>query len=400
MAAADVAFNASSAVNEDVLADQEQTARRNPLKITEVKTFLLEHELPKEIGPATAYYKKRQSLVVKLSTDAGLVGWGGTAYLTGVRGTIEDLGERMIGQNPLEHRKLWRQMWGPNFGNGLAVGALDLALHDVRGKALNLSVAEMYGGRLRDRVTAYAAAMNYTKGEDPVKQYPAEAAALAKRGFKAMKMRLGGLPLKRDIAAATGVRKAVGPDVKLMVDGNGAYTLGGAVRMGHALEDLGFYFFEEPMPQGPKYVGYEILTDKLDIPIAAGEVLDSRDTARELIARRAMRIIQPDVSLCGGIGECLFVAEMARVFGIQCIPHCWGSALVIAGTLQVLSLLPDASWARTTESPMLELDVYDNPLRDDLVKNPVQLRDGMIDIPTGPGLGVEVDEAVVKKLSV
>ena len=386
-------------VGQGVLAENDAAASQNPLKITEVKTFFLEHQLPKAIGPSTAFYRTRDTLLVKITTDAGLVGWGETAVLSGVRTTIEELGNSLIGRNPLEHRKLWREMWGANFGNGLAVGALDIALHDLRGKALNLSIAELYGGRLRDRVPAYAAAMNYTEGLDPEKQYPEEGVALVKRGFRAIKMRLGGLPLPRDMAAAAAVRQAVGPDIKLMVDGNGAYTLGAAIRMGHELERLGFYFFEEPLPQQPNYTGYEILTSKLDIPIAAGEVLDSRGTARELIARHAMRIIQPDCSLCGGIGECLFIAEMARLWGIQCVPHCWGGSLVIAATLQVLSLLPDTSWARTTETPMLELDVYENPFRDKLVTEPVRLRDGLVDVPARPGLGVEVDEAVVKQYS-
>jgi D-galactarolactone cycloisomerase len=376
-------------------ADEAPIVRRNPIKISGVHVYYVEHELPRAIGPSTAYYNTRDALLVKITTDAGLVGWGETASLPGVQATIESLGKTLLGRNPLEHRKLWRELWGPNFGNGLAVGALDIALQDLRGKALNSPIAELYGGRLRDRVPAYAAAMNYTEGVDPEKQYPEEAAKLVKRGFRAMKMRLGGLPIPRDVAAAAAVRAAVGPDVKLMVDGNGAYTLGTAIRMGHELERLGYYFFEEPLPQ-PKYVGYEVLTSKLDIPIAAGEVLDSRDSAREVIARRAMRIIQPDASLCGGIGECLFIAEMARLWGIQCVPHCWGGALVIAATLHVLALLPDASWARTTEPPMLELDVYENPFRDKLVTRPFELRDGVVDIPTGPGLGVEVDEDVVQ----
>ena len=112
--------------------------------------------------------------------------------------------------------------------------------------------------------------------------------------------------------------------------------------------------------------------------------------------RRAFDIIQPDVSLCGGIAECLFVAEMARLWGIACNPHCWGGALVIAATLHVLALLPDASWARTTETPMLELDVYENPFRDRLVTRPVEVLDGHVAVPAGPGLGVEIDEDVVK----
>lgn len=368
-------------------------------KIAGVKTYHLVHKLSETIGPSTAYYDTRETLLVKITTNDGLVGWGETAPLVGVRETIDGLGKRLIGRNPLDHRQLWRELWGPNFGNGLAVGALDLALHDLRGKALGLSVAEMYGGRLRDRVPAYASAMNYTKGRDPVEQFPSEAAGLVKRGFRALKMRLGGLPLPHDLEAATAVREAVGPDVRLMVDGNGAYTLAAAIRMGRGLEQLGFYFFEEPLPQQPRYAGYEALTEKLDIPIAAGEVLDSRASARDLIVRGAMRIIQPDVSLCGGIAECLFIAEMARLWGVPCIPHCWGGALVVAATLQVLSLLPDTSWARTTETPLLELDVYENPFRDKLVTQPATLRNGEVNVPVGPGLGVTVVEDLVDEYS-
>lgn len=371
------------------------------LKIVSVETFHLRHQLSKSIGPSTGYYNQRQATLVKISTDAGLVGWGETATLRGVRALIEELGKTLIGKNPLRHRQLWRDLWGPNFGNGLAVGALDIALHDLWGKAVNLSVADLYGGRLRDRVTAYASAMNYTKGVAPETQYAPEALALVERGFKAMKMRLGGYPVARDAAVAASVREAVGPNVRLMADGNGAYALPGAIRMGRALESLGFYFFEEPLPQ-PKYAGYEVLTSALDIPIAAGEVVDARDTARELIARGAMRIIQPDATLCGGIRECLFIAEMARLWGIQCIPHCWGGAISLAAAMQVVSLLPDASWGRTTESPLLELDVYENPFRDKLTIQPATVRtdDGTVAVPAGPGLGVEVDEDVVKHYSV
>jgi D-galactarolactone cycloisomerase len=113
-----------------------------------------------------------------------------------------------------------------------------------------------------------------------------------------------------------------------------------------------------------------------------------------------MRIIQPDVSLCGGIGECLFIAEMARLHGIPCIPHCWGGALVTAATLQLLSLLPEPTVARTPDSPMLELGTYHNPFRDELVANPPKQVDGFVDVPTGPGLGVDVIRDVVDRYAV
>lgn len=366
------------------------------MKITTVDTYHVRHRLSKSIGPSTMLYPFRESILVKISTDEGLVGWGETAAIGGVREIIQNhLGALLIGCDPLAHRQLWRQLWGPNFGNGLAVGAVDIALHDLRGKALDLPITDLYGGRLREHVPAYASAMNYTEGLDPEQQYPLEAAELVGRGFRALKMRIGGQTPRRDLAAVTAVRTAVGSDIKLMTDGNGAYTLSTAIDLGRELERLDFYWFEEPLPQAD-YPGYEVLTNKLDIAIAAGEALPSRGTFKEVITRRAMDIVQPDVSLCGGIGECLFIAEMARLWGMPCMPHCWGGAVIIAATLHLLALLPDPSWARTTETPMLELDVYENPFRDELITEPVQLGpDGCVAVPTAPGLGIEINEDVV-----
>jgi len=367
------------------------------MKISAVETYLLQHKLPRAIGPSTMLYPYRETLLVKISTDEGLVGWGETAPIGAVQALIkEQFAPALIGQNPLEHRRLWRQLWGPNFGNPLAVAAIDIALHDLRGKALNLSIAELYGGRLRDQVPVYASAMNYTAGLDAEEQYPAEAVALVARGFGALKMRLGGLPVARDLAAATAVRDAVGPSVLLMADGNGAYSLSKAIQVGRGLEALDFYWFEEPLPQ-PDYAAYEILTDKLDIAIAAGEALGSRGAFKAVLMRHAMDIVQPDVSLCGGFAECLFISELARLWGVPSVPHCWGGAVVIAATLQLLALLPDASWARTTETPMLELDTYENPFRDQLVTEPTQVNAGFVTIPTGPGLGIEIVEEVIEQ---
>jgi D-galactarolactone cycloisomerase len=370
------------------------------MKITSVKTHLLRHRLPRAYGVSTYLYDVRESVLVQITTDEGLVGWGETAHLAGVRGLIEEqLAAQLIGKDPLQHRRLWRELWGPNFGNGLAVGAVDTALHDVRGKALNLSIADQYGGRLRDRVPVYASAMNYVDGMDPLKQYPEEAAGLVQRGFQALKMRIGRFSQRRDLATVAAVREAVGPDIRLMADANGAYTVSETIQMGKELEKLGLYWFEEPLPQ-EHYIGYEVITDKLDIAIAAGEALASRGAFQEVLTRRAMDIVQPDISLCGGIAECLFVCELARLFGIQAAPHCWGGAITIAATVQLLALLPDASWAHTTYTPMLELDCYENPFRDQVVKQPVQVREGYVEVPTGPGLGIEIDEEVVRRYEV
>ncbi|MCA9109726.1 MAG: mandelate racemase/muconate lactonizing enzyme family protein [Planctomycetaceae bacterium] len=383
--------------------DESDVSTSDSPKITAVRTYRVEHQLKRPFGVSVSVPldTTRSALFVKIETDAGLVGWGETSPLNGAQATIdEQLGPALIGRSPLEYRKLWRQMWGANFGHALAVGALDMSLNDVRGKTLGLSVADLFGGRLRDRVPVYASAMNYVEDEEPEKQFPREAEQLAGQGFKAMKMRLGRYPVRREAEVARKVREVVGPDVKLMADGNAAYTLTSGLEMGQVLHELGFEFFEEPLPQSPKYAGYEELRQKLPLTLAAGEAVDSRASAKELIDRRAMDIIQPDVSLCGGIGEALFIAELAALSGIRCLPHCWGGAIVIAATAQLLSLLPEPHWGFPTDTPMLEFDMSENPWRREIVTEPFEVEDGFLRVPTGPGLGIEVDERVIQKYAV
>lgn len=376
----------------------EPAGKPSSLTITKVETFPLRHKMQKAQGVSIALSDVRQALVVKITADSGLVGWGETADVGGTRAVIESkLKPLLLGKNPLDHRPLWRAMWGANFGEARAVAAVDIALHDLRGKATGQSIAEMYGGRVRDKVLAYASAMNYTEGVPPEQQFPPEAAALVKQGFRALKMRTGRYENRRDLAVLAKVREAVGPNVLLMTDGNGGFTLPQAVKFGKELEKLDFYCFEEPLPQGLNYAGYDVLTASLDIAVAGGEVLDSRVAAREHIAKRSFDIIQPDVVLCGGIAELLFISEMARLWSIPCLPHCWSGVIGIAATLQVLSLIADATFAPAGDAPMLEFDQLDNPFREQLSPRPFAIQDGYVPIPTGPGLGIEIDEEVIKK---
>jgi D-galactarolactone cycloisomerase len=369
------------------------------LTITNVETFPLRHRMRTAMGVSTALSDVRHCLLVKITTDSGIVGWGETIDVGGTRAVIETKHKpALVGKNPLEHRKLWRTLWGPSFGDGRAVGAVDIALHDLRGKALGLSIADLYGGRLRDKVLAYASAMNYTDGVRPEDQFPPEAAELVKRGYKALKTRCGRFELSREVAVVTKIREAVGGEIRLLTDGNGAFTLPQAVKFGKQLEKLDFYCLEEPLPQGQNYAGYDVLCESLDICVAGGEGLDSRVAAREHIIKRSFDMIQPDVVLCGGIGEALFIAEMARLWSVQCVPHCWSGVIGIAATLQVLSLLPVAPFGFSSDLPMLEFDVLENPFREELSPKPFQINSqGFVKIPTGPGLGIDVNEEVVRK---
>lgn len=374
------------------------------LKITDVKSYLLSTDLKRPFGVSTSVPldKTRSALLVKIETDAGVVGWDETAPISGARGTVDDhLAPRLIGQNPMPYRRLMQRLWGPNFGNGMAVGAVEMAINDIRGKALGLPVAELFGGRLRNKVPAYASAMNYLEGMQPEDHYPDEAETLVKQGFKALKMRLGRYSVRREAKIAEAVRKVVGPAIKLLADGNAAYTMKTALDMGDRLHELDFELWEEPLPQSPNYAGYEFLREKLPLPLAGGEAVDNRGNAKRLIDRRAFDIIQPDVSLCGGIGEVLFIAESAALSGIGCVPHCWGGAIVIAASVHLLSLLADPHWGFPTDTPLLELDRSENPWRTEITDRSFMVdKGGFITVPTVPGLGIEVDEKAVRKYAV
>ena len=372
-------------------------------KITNVETFLLKTTLKRPFGVSVSVPldRTRSTLLIKIETDSGHVGWGETAPVSGARGAIIDqLVPKLIGQNPLEYRKIWRSLWGANFGHALAVGGVDIALQDLRGHLLNLPVAELHGGRFRDRVMAYGSTMNYLEGAEPETLYPQQATELVQAGYRALKMRLGRYPVSREAKVAQAVREAVGPDVRLMVDGNAGYTLGSALKMGEALQDLNFDFFEEPLPQSPKYTGYEELRRKLALPLAGGEGLDSRASAKDLIDRQAVHILQPDISLCGGFSEVLFIAEMAALSGMPCLPHCWGSAILIAATTHLVALLPEPHWGLPTDSPMLEYDLSENPWRTEIVEHPLLVENGSVLVPTTPGLGIKVREDVVRQYAI
>jgi D-galactarolactone cycloisomerase len=375
------------------------------MKITNVETFLLRYDLPRATGPSIWLYAERESLIVKVSTDAGLAGWGETSPIAGARAAIHEVcAPLLLGQDPRDHRRLWRQIWDATLGHGFAVGAVDIALHDLWGQASGQSIGQLYGGALRERVPAYASALSYVEGRDPADVWLDEAAALVEQGFQAIKMRIGRFPPQHELPLIAQLRQALPGHVRLMADGNAAYTLPTAVRVGRELERIGLHWFEEPIPQvaptQAEYAGYDALAAHLDIAIASGEILQSRGAFKALIDARKADIVQPDVTICGGIGECLFVADLARLAGLQCIPHCWGGAIAVAAALHVLSLLPDPTGGPCAETPMLEYDTTENPLRTSLLAEPLLVRDGFVQVPRGPGLGIAVDEEVLRRYMV
>jgi D-galactarolactone cycloisomerase len=273
-----------------------------------------------------------------------------------------------------------------------------MALDDLRARVRGVPVSALYGPRLRDRVRPYASSRGYVDGSTPQAAWSEEAAAVYTAGFRAMKLRIGRYDLDGEIAAIEAV-VADAPPMTWMADGNGAYTFDQSRRLGETLDGFGFRWLEEPLPT-TDYGAYAPLARDVAIPLAGGEILESADAAREFLVGGSFDVIQPDVSICGGIGGVLEIALAAARAGRVTVPHCCSGAIATAATLQALAVLDVPEGAPDWAEPVLEFDVGENPIRTDLATAPFRPVDGWMSIPDGPGLGIEIDEAEVRRLTV
>jgi D-galactarolactone cycloisomerase len=366
-------------------------------RIAAAEEFLLVHVLDEPRGVSCAWYDRRESVLVRLADDDGVAGWGEACVRPGTIAVLRELGAMLVGRDPMAARARIADLQA-TAADAWALSALSVALDDLRARRLGVSVATLYGGPLRERVRAYASSGGYHREREIEELWPAEAAEMAAAGFTAMKLRIGRHAPGRELPVLEAVR-AQQPELELLVDANGAYALPRAIAVGRALERLGFGWYEEPLTRtrgGLSYPGYERLAAALDIPVAAGEALETRGAFAAFLSRGAAEIVQPDVGICGGIGEALLVGELAALDGRLCIPHCWGGAILLAATLQLHALLPAPDELDDPGLPPLELDVFENPLMTRVIAEPFRLEGGHVAIPSGPGLGVDVDEAFVR----
>jgi D-galactarolactone cycloisomerase len=366
------------------------------MTITTAEIFTLVHEFSPRRGPADAWGSSHAYCLVKLTDADGRTGWGETYLRTGMPGILEEMAGLLIGRDAASARDNWLELWSSG-EQPFATSALSIALDDLRARQAGVSIAAFYGGRCRDRVRAYAAHQGYVEGTDPAVSWPRDAADAIADGFTALKFRIGRYPIAHEVAVLEAVIRDVPGGTILLADASGAYTPRGAIEMGRELERLGFAWFEGPLYEWEGYVGYELLPPALDIAIAGAEVTLSRTQIAEQLGRGCFDIIQPDVVICGGIGEARFYADLARLHAVSTVPHTDGGAIGIAAALQLLAVLPEPTRSPTTESPLLEVGTGENPWRTGVLDPGWRLKDGWVDIPTGPGLGIEVDEAFVRR---
>ncbi|NLF77967.1 MAG: mandelate racemase/muconate lactonizing enzyme family protein [Chloroflexi bacterium] len=385
------------------------------MKISSIKTFILRVPLgDKQFYSSQAAFPERNSLLVRVETDDGCIGWGeGGQYgpAEPVAAVINHvMAPMLLSRNPLHHGRIWEELYAQTRDFGQkgayieAISALDIALWDISGQVLGHPVAELLGGAFRDRVPAYATGCYYGSDFRDSRAYlPAlaeEAHGYVQAGFDTLKMKIGLLNVEADLERVSVVREAIGPDIRLLVDGNHAYNAFTAIRIGSGLQDLDVRWFEEPVvPED--HDGYRRVRQALRIPIAGGECEYTRFGFRNFIAGQCVDIIQPDLCVAGGISEWVKIHALATSYGVASVPHVWGSGVALAAALQVLATIPPfphtANPIPLQNEPMVEYDRKHNPLRDDLLIDNFSLVDGSVLVPQGPGLGICVNEEVLRQ---
>jgi D-arabinonate dehydratase/D-galactarolactone cycloisomerase len=353
---------------------------------------------------ATVVFGGYRATLVRILTDVGIDGVGECLVRLAPRATgalVEELAPILLGRDPRDVEPIWDMLYATMRQRGHvrgtmleAMSGIDIALWDILGKDAGLPVCKLLGGQYRDRLWCYASSLRMRDLSTIVQ----EATSYVEQGFTAMKLKIG-RDLRQTYASIAAVRKAIGNEIALSVDANCAYDVATAVRVGRQLEDHGIQWFEEPLP--PDDVdGYAELTRSLDVPVAAGECEFTRWGVKDLLVRRAVDIIQPDVARAGGFSECRRISALSSAFNIPYAPHTGSSSAVcMAASIQLAAALPNFliyEFMRSDWSPREE-----NPLRDRLVRRPVEIfKDGHIIVPDRPGIGVELDEEIIMRYRV
>jgi D-galactarolactone cycloisomerase len=376
------------------------------MMITAVRTHVLKAALSQPFAYSRAWYDTRTAMVVEIETDEGLIGWGecyGPARITAA--VVQSVAPWLIGHDPLRTEFLWQMIYARLRDHGQkgaviqGLSGIDIALWDIKGKHFGVPVHRLLGGPLRSEVQAYATGLYRRKSGDPLRYLAEEAAGYVADGFKAVKLKVG-FGVEEDVAVTRAVREAIGPDIALMVDANHAYDAVAAIRLGRMIEADNIGWFEEPVP--PEDVaGYRAVKAAISIPIAGGECEFTRFGFRDILALRAIDIIQPDTCAAGRLSECKKIADMAEAFGVRYNPHVWGTGIAIAASLQLLAVLPSHTPPSLAPvAPMLEFDRTEHPIRQSLLVQPIEHTKGVVRVPDAPGLGIEVDRETLARFAV
>jgi L-alanine-DL-glutamate epimerase-like enolase superfamily enzyme len=371
------------------------------MRITDVEPIVL--RLPEvDTGRADG---TQDAFLVRVHTDEGIVGVGEADTSPYLARTVVEmpsshsiargLRELLVGEDPLQIGRLWARLYEGSSYYGRAgialhaISAIDVALWDIAGQAAGRPVSDLLGGAHTAEIPVYASQV-MPGTADEVRRIAERAIEV---GYGALKLGWG--PLGRDLAhdetLVRAAREIVGPGRDLMIDGGQAYSVKRATQLLRAVEDVGLYWFEEPFAPDD-YESYRRLSAAVTVRIAAGEADSTIGPFRALVERGRVDVLQPDMARCGGFTVARQIADLARARRVEVVPHCFSAGVLVAASLHFASTLERPTYS--------EFSVADSPLAGGLLADPFVLREGRLAVPTGPGLGVSLDETLVERLRV
>ena len=378
------------------------------IKIIDVTVHVIKSKLDKPFAFSQGWVNERSATLIEIKTNEGIAGWG-EAFCQGLEppeisaAVIENaLKPILLEQCPLDIEVLWHKMYSTTRYYGRkgsvisAISAVDIALWDIAGKYYDEPIHQLLGGAFRNKIKPYATGFYRLKGKGEANRLAEEAISHYENGFDHMKVKLG-FGIEDDLKCMESIYSALkNKNVTLMIDTNHAYGRSEALLLGKQLEDYRLRWYEEPVvPEDLN--GYSELKSKLNIPIAGGENEHTLFGFKSLFESNAVDIAQPDIGSCGGITGAKQIINLAHSFGVEVNPHVWGSAIAQAASIQVIASIPVTHFSIFAREPILEYDQSSHPFRRELLTSPIELVNGMINVPKGKGLGIDINLNTIKK---
>ncbi|WP_421723477.1 mandelate racemase/muconate lactonizing enzyme family protein [Bauldia sp.] len=362
------------------------------MKIQDIQTILLAHE-------KTDPPMRRTYALVRVEAEGGLVGYGeassnyGHSYPTVIKTIVEDVVARnIVGKDARDIRSRLQEMHvlldgylGWDGVTGQVIGAIEIALWDLVGKEAGLPISRLLGAT----TTSFPLyGTGTTMFGAPPQWYAEYYDDCLARGFAGVKVRLG-TDIRESVERVATVREHVGPDILVMVDAYWGYSTDDALALTHKLAPYDVFFFEEPSPQY-QLAGFRRLCASSPIPIAVGERVYSPSHVQAIVNAEAAHVIEPDATICGGILACMDIAAIARTNDIRIVPH--------VGSPTPVGLAANLHWAAAAACELMEFDIDPYlPVLEELAPGTAfslkSISDGRLSVPTGPGLGIDVDES-------